>query len=508
MSTSTHDSILGAIHDASTTKQPTPGRRLFHGFSLTRGGAGEAFFAVGLGVYLGYSVTRIHEVFPVLMVPRLPMILTVFFALGLAFLIPARGWLMVWREARAIRIVAFITALAIFTAGIGIWISGSLDFLVNRFFITVTVFLSCAVFLRDRRLLRVALTIYLLAAAGITVKSLFFPTMVQLSAADLVDQDEQNERRAAQGLPPKLERLQVSTSLDPNDYGSLLVSAIPLALWLGIGGLGRRIFWGATALLLVWGIVPTASRGALLGLVAVGFALIVQGGTGKRRFFLALVAAAGAAVFISAVGGQQSDRFSDFSGADYNLTENEGRWSFMRQGMIWMIKRPTGLGIGNYPVYFGMINGPERAAHNSFVQYGSELGVAGLVSFILLWRTLLGGLRRMQKRAVAVGGGYGKLSTDEATLAGHMFASLVGTLVTGFFLSNGYLPLMYMPLGLATAVLLGSPLPADAPVPEATGKRSAPVRSPGWRAQRPGTIPGTSARGRTPPAPPTPVVGS
>ncbi len=492
-----------ASADAAGKSRPRMG-----GFSLSRAGTSEGFFAAALGVYLGYAVVRMHEVFPVLFVPRLPMILTILFALGLGIAIPGRAWGTIWKASRAVRLVAFITALAIVTTFLGIYISGSVDFLVNRFFITVTVFLSCAVFLRDRRWLRLAMSIYILAAGAVTAKSLFFPTFQPLTDQELDQQEWENQNRAERGLEPKVERLKVGLSLDPNDFGSILVTAIPIALWLGQGSVRRRVFWGAIAILFVAGIVPTASRGALIGLFATGIALILQGESGRKRIFLVLLASAAAAVFVFTVGSLQSERFLDFSGTDYNVTENEGRLSFWRQGMIWMLKRPTGLGIGNYPVYFGIINGPERAAHNSFVQYGAELGVAGLVSFTLLWHTLFKGTNAQRRRALSLRKTQPGIGTDEAALNGYIFAALVGTVVTGFFLSNGYQPLLYMPLGLATAVLLGSPLPVAAPVPEPSGKRSAPARGPGWRAQRSAPVPGASARGRTPPMPPTQIVGS
>jgi O-antigen ligase/polysaccharide polymerase Wzy-like membrane protein len=479
-----------AIRQAAEASPPTPKVRGGDRFSLTRAGVGEGFMAVWLGVYLAYAAVRVHEVFPVLEVPRLPLILTIMFALGLAALVPSSGWRTIWARSRSMRLVAAITGIAIVTTPIGIWVQGSLDFLVNRFFVTVTVFLSCAVFLRDRRLLRRAVMLFVLACSAITIKSVFFPPPIRISDADMQDMIETNERREALGLPPvtleRQARLYIGRSaLDPNDYGSLLVTAIPLAMWLGLGAVRRRLFWGAVALLLVWGIVPTGSRGAMVGFFAVCWALLIQGeAAGRKRAFVTVLTVGAVVLFVAFAGS----RFFDIGGSDYNLTESEGRWSFWKQGIIWMIKRPTGLGIDNYPTRFGDLFGPERAAHNSFVQYGAELGVAGLVAFVLLCHAVLSGMRRHRKNALAARSEYGKVAEDEAGLAGYVFASLVGTLVTGFFLSNAYLPLMYLPFGIATAVLLGSPLaPIDVPEPRpAAGRRllGSADRSPGWRAER------------------------
>jgi O-antigen ligase len=108
-----------------------------------------------------------------------------------------------------------------------------------------------------------------------------------------------------------------------------------------------------------------------------------------------------------------------------------------------------------------MLNGAERAAHSSWVQYGMELGIAGLVLFVMLCVGLVKGLRHLRKKAVALRDRH-PAAKDEEVLAGHMLAVLAGVLVTGSFLSNAYYPMMYMALGMAGATLLGSPL-ADVP---------------------------------------------
>jgi hypothetical protein len=428
-------------------------------FSLSKGRPAEGAIAAFLGIYLGYAVARLQEVFPKYAVPRLPFVLTLIFIGALAITIPPHGWRAVWQRSNAVRTVAFLLGLAVVTMPIGIWMMGSFEFLKDRFIITVIVYLSCAVFLRDRRHLRRAVAIYLLAVTAITAKSVFFPE--PLSEGMLADIAEANERREAAGLEPVVSRLYVSLSLDPNDYGSILVSAIPLALWLGHGSFRRRLFWGAIALLLVGGVVPTASRASMLGLIAIGFALVLQAENTRTRAWMGVLAAGGAAVFLATVSQGQLGRFTDLGSDDYNFTSTSGRLSFWRQGMIWMIKRPTGLGIDNFPTMHDWVMGAERAAHNSFVQYGAELGVIGLAAFIYLWYWLLRGLRRHRVAALAYRRVDPVTGTTEAALASSAFALLIGTMITGFFLSNGYNTVLYMPLGIATAVLLGSPLEAS-----------------------------------------------
>jgi hypothetical protein len=112
------------------------------------------------------------------------------------------------------------------------------------------------------------------------------------------------------------------------------------------------------------------------------------------------------------------------------------------------------------------------------VQYGMELGVAGLVLFVMLCAGLVKGLRLLRKKAVALRDQH-PAAKDEEILAGHMLAVLAGVLVTGSFLSNAYYPMMYMALGMAGATLLGSPL---ADVPSLTPASPVPIGHP--RARR------------------------
>jgi hypothetical protein len=93
-----------------------------------------------------------------------------------------------------------------------------------------------------------------------------------------------------------------------------------------------------------------------------------------------------------------------------------------------------------------------------WVQYGVELGVAGLATIVFLCWYLVNRNRRLRKLALTNRQSPGDLADRDAVLHGHMLAMLAGLLVTGSFLSNAYYPLTYMALGMAAAALLGSPL--------------------------------------------------
>lgn len=458
--------VVAAVRQAA---EAVPRRSRAGLFSLLTGSPVETILAPLVGLYLGFAVVRLPEVFQAVAIPHLPMILMLVFIAILGLAIPAGAWSLVWKRAPALRIVAGLVVVAIVTAPLGIWPSESLQFLRERYIVAVLVFVTCLVLLRDRRNFRTAVTIYVLCSATVCVNVLhtYDPDVVLDEDGNQIDPDILAAR-------PELRRLaSVGVSLDSNDFGAILATTFPLALWLSVGSLRRRVFWTGIAGLMVAAVVPTQSRGSELGFVAVAAVIVTVGARGWRRWMSTALIVGCVGLFVMMASGiGAGGRFSDFGAEDYNIAGNEGRMFFWKQGFVWMLKRPWGYGIANFPTYFGMLNGPERAAHSSWVQYGMELGIAGLVLFVTLCVGLVKGLRQLRKLAAALRERH-PAAKDEEILAGHMLAMLAGVLVTGTFLSNAYYPLMYMALGMAGATLLGSPLAEQLatlhPAPAAAG---------------------------------------
>src|SRR5690606_28967077 len=117
--------------------------------------------------------------------------------------------------------------------------------------ISFVLFLACFVFLRDRRSMRIALTIYVLCLAAIAAKILLEwdpDRLVELSNGELVPMSS---------LRADLQRADISLSLDPNDYGAVVATAVPLALWLSVGSFMRRVFWTALAVVMIVSVAVT-----------------------------------------------------------------------------------------------------------------------------------------------------------------------------------------------------------------------------------------------------------
>lgn len=247
---------------------------------------------------------------------------------------------------------------------------------------------------------------------------------------------------------------------DSNDLGMLLVSTLPLIVYFlrkGARWQMRLFALGVTALY-VMAIVRTGSRGAFIGLVAVGGFLLLAFRALPVRVRVGWMAAA--ALLLAVVA---QERYWELMNTllhptqDYNWSgqADEGRMEVWKRGLGYMARRPlTGVGVRNFPVAEGTISPiADRqkrgiglkwsAAHNSFVEIGAELGVLGLVGFVAMLWAAYRTLRRIRRQSTGDPRAQGQGAMAEA-----LIASLVGFLVPAVFLSQAYSIYLYSLLGL------------------------------------------------------------
>jgi len=179
----------------------------------------------------------------------------------------------------------------------------------------------------------------------------------------------------------------------------------------------------------------------------------------------------GLVVILGVAGTSASDRYWSqmqtilHPHQDYNSTSEAGRLKIWERGLGYMVERPVfGVGMLNFAVAEGTISPlaklQERgigvvwlAAHNSFIQVGTELGVPGLLLLVGVIATAFRSLRRVVRhppRASPSGG-------DVARLAQSLMAALVGFTVGAFFLSLAYSDMLYTLAALAIALTKGVP---------------------------------------------------
>ncbi|HUL49068.1 MAG TPA: O-antigen ligase family protein [Gemmatimonadales bacterium] len=240
---------------------------------------------------------------------------------------------------------------------------------------------------------------------------------------------------------------------DANDFAVLAITAVPLGLYFLAARSKPLIKYGSFLgiLALAAGFIRSGSRGGFLSAIAVGIYVLAGHSTIKVRWRL-LGLAAITTIFIATASDRYWTQMSTIlsSQGDYNRTANTGRIQIWKRGMGYMLGHPiTGVGIANYGVAEGTISPlaelqqfgigvPWTTAHNSFVQVGAELGIPGLIFFVVL----IGSTFTMLWRTARV----------EGPLAQALTGSLIGFTVGGYFLSLAYTDMCYVLLGLAAAL--------------------------------------------------------
>jgi O-antigen ligase len=259
---------------------------------------------------------------------------------------------------------------------------------------------------------------------------------------------------------------------DANDLAMLIVAMLPVAVYFAMTAESKTMRMAALGAgpVLILAIIRTGSRGGFLGLIGVGLYMLFGFSQVPRRVRIGTVAAATLGL-ITVAGPSYWESMATLLNpkADYNWSgESEsGRMEVWKRGIGYMNDRPIlGVGVNAFPVAEGTISPlADRqalgfglkwsAAHNSFVEIGSELGYPGLICFVLL---LVAGFKTLRGVTRGPRPPPGTEEHRRRVLAQTFAASLVGYVVTAFFLSQAYAALLYVSMGLIVA-LVNTPTP-------------------------------------------------
>lgn len=231
---------------------------------------------------------------------------------------------------------------------------------------------------------------------------------------------------------------------NPNDMALHLVTMTPLAIVLGIASKNKlmKYLYFVSAALFVAGNVVTYSRGGFLGLVAVIGVLIWKLGKENRVKIFAITSVLGF-IFIALAPGEYGNRiFSIFNSNLDGVGSSNQRTELLKRSLFVTLRNPWGIGIGNFPIV--SIN--NLVSHNAYTQVSSELGIAGLIAYLVFIISPLRKLGAIERRLLEAS------ETKWAYyLAVGLQASIVGYMVSSFFASVAYNWFIYYLIAYAVA---------------------------------------------------------
>lgn len=227
---------------------------------------------------------------------------------------------------------------------------------------------------------------------------------------------------------------------DPNDLGMFLVMNIPFAIYfLKKGRFLLKTTMLATLCALGYGIYLTGSRGSMLGaggLVGIYF-LVVN--AGPKLFVTAVILSPIAATVVASLQ------------SNIDASAN-GRLEAWYAGIQMLMANPIfGIGKGQFFDYHGLV------AHNSYIHVAGELGVPGysLWGGALIFTVLTGyqfiKAGKVNNDTSAIDEDNNKAFENERLLNKTLFFSIIGFMITAFFISRMFTLLLFIFMGMAIA---------------------------------------------------------
>ncbi|MGR5557103.1 O-antigen ligase family protein [Vibrio fortis] len=226
---------------------------------------------------------------------------------------------------------------------------------------------------------------------------------------------------------------------DPNDLALVLMFpmafAISQATTKGIPTM-HRFIGAAACIILLYAVIATQSRGGLLGSIAVLgiFALSI---IRSKVTLITLGAIAAVGLYFAAGISDRASGGAAEAGIDASAM---GRLYAWEAAFKMALDNPlTGVGLNNfysnYFFYSPHWDGLNHAVHSTWFGVLAETGFLGLTVFIILIGSLLITARKTLKQIKATGNSVNPILYSSAFA---VYAGLIGTIVSGTFLTQGF----------------------------------------------------------------------
>ncbi|MGH9752303.1 MAG: O-antigen ligase family protein [Blastocatellia bacterium] len=421
----------GALFNRLTMRSSAVAQRgkifLSRGAGAGRNKHGAAFAGVYLFTLMLYA--RPNDLIPAL--GSFPLVKIVAIGILLIYIgskIYAHDGLIVWTtEMTALMVMA---ALGVILMPLAASPKDSLDTLTDTYLKTVIMFILMVNLIDTRR--RIFLLWKLVVICG---------AVLSLGAIKSYAKGE----FTMQGL--RIEGLVGGMFENPNDLATALDLLLPLAVALALISKGvARVFYVVCAAVMAIGVLVTFSRGGFLGLIALGGLLLWKLGRG-RRLKITLAGALICGVLLASTPGNYGSRIATIFNIEQDQTGSaQLRRELAERAALIAIRRPLlAIGMGNFHIY----SIDEHVAHNSYLEIAAELGVIGLIAYLILIFAPFRSLRRIEAQTVDSGS---KSERELHWLSVSIQAAFVAYMVCSFFASIQYLWYLYYTAAYAVAL--------------------------------------------------------
>lgn len=392
-------------------------------------------------LFIIFSFFRLHEVFPQLYSLKIPLMLSLGSLLSLMWNIAITQSIKIYwsRELTVVSIFFALVTIGVVTASNR---PLAMEYFKGIYWKIMVMLFAIAWITRGEREFSFASRLIVLSGSLVAIVAI----SNKMNGIDLVE-----------GTRATIGRQLGSVLGDPNDLALVLMfpSAFAVSLLL-TPGLSRasRMLGVFSVPLLFFAIIATQSRGGLLGVLAV-FAVF-----GYRKIRSKVLLGSIGVVFAGFlfIFAGISDRSSG-GAAEEGIDESaQGRLFAWEAAARMSLDNPlTGVGIdnfySNYFYYSPHWDGLNHAVHSTWFGVLAETGMLGFGVFVYLIVLLIRASNRSVKtielfyRDKSLAAGAAMKSSSQA-----VFASLIGTIVSGTFLTHGFTWPIYILAGLVVAL--------------------------------------------------------
>jgi len=248
---------------------------------------------------------------------------------------------------------------------------------------------------------------------------------------------------------------------DPNEYSIFLLYGLPSIVFSSVmaKNFAVKLLFLSTTVLVLWAILRTGSRGALVALAVLLLSYFIYSSP-LKKMLLVMVCAIGMMVALVVLPQNLILRYSSIFSSTKNLNaedlgklgealgSSESRLSLLLTSIETTVKHPLfGVGPDTFGGYYSDLvkresgsNTASLTTHNTYTQISSEMGIPNLLVFISI---LVSSYRRLSWILSAGRAHLEGISEQTVQCAFFLRLMLIGVAAGAFFLSLGYSSLFF-----------------------------------------------------------------